>query len=98
MPLLNGVGGNAALVAAVQRRTTYPRQALQQQLSGQVLVSFLVDDAGFIRDAQIELTPSPVFNATVLQAVAALGRLTPGEADGETVDVFYTLPITFMIR
>ena len=97
MPLLNGVG-NQAIIAAVQRRTRYPVEALRNQLTGTVLVGFIVDDAGFIRDAHIELTPSPVFNATVLDAVRALGRLTPGEVDGDTVEVSFMVPITFSIQ
>ena len=58
----------------------------------------MVDDAGFIRDTHIVSSPGPYFNATVLQAVARLGRFTPGEVDGDTVDVSYLIPITFSIR
>lgn len=97
MPMLNG-RGNQAIVEAVQRGARYPAEALRQQLTGRVLVGFTVDDAGFIRDAQIELTPSPVFNASVLSAVKALGRLVPGEVDGETVEVSFTVPVTFSIQ
>ena len=102
MPLLKGSNGkesnNAAIVVAVQMRTIYPVAALRVQASGQVLVSFMVDDAGFVRDTHIVSSPGPYFNATVLQAVAGLGRFTPGEVDGDTVDVSYLIPITFSIR
>jgi len=93
-----GPGGNAAIVAAVQRGVRYPPEALRAQVTGRVLVGFLVDDAGFVRHVQILKSASPLLNATVLQAVYALGRLAPGEMAGEPMDTFFTCPVTFAIR
>lgn len=93
-----GPGGNAAIVAAVQRGVRYPPEALRAQATGRVLVGFLVDDAGFVRHVQILKSASPLFNATVLQAVYALDRLAPGEMAGEPMDTFFTCPVTFAIR
>ena len=93
-----GSGGTAAIVAAVQRGVRYPVEALRAHATGQVLVAFMVDDAGFVRNAQILKSASPLFNKTVLQSVAALGRLTPGQMAGEPIDVFFTVPVTFAIR
>lgn len=102
MPALKGSYGQgsstADIVKAVQMRTTYPVAALRAQASGRVLVSFMVDDAGFVRDVRIDSAPGPYFNETVLQAVAGLGRFSPGEMDGDTLDVSYTIPITFTIQ
>ena len=98
MPMLQGRTGSAAILAVVQQGVRYPAEALRAQLSGRVFVAFMVDDAGFVRNVRIISTPSPVFNQTVLASVASLGRLTPGEQAGDTVDVFYTIPITFDIR
>lgn len=97
MPTLNG-GGPAAIVEAVQRRVHYPVEALRTHAMGKVFVTFLVDDAGFVRNVRIVKTASPIFNTTVLQAVAALGRLTPGKMAGEPVDVSFTVPVTFVIQ
>ena len=97
LPTLNG-GGTAAIAAAVQRRVRYPIEALRARISGLVLVAFVVDDAGFVRDVRIVQTASPLFNTAVLRAVAALGRLTPGALAGEPVDVTITVPVTFTLR
>jgi protein TonB len=82
----------------VQRGVRYPVEALRAHITGKVLVAFMVNDAGFVRNAQILTSASPLFNVTVLQAVAALGRLSPGEMTGEPIDVFFTVPVTFAIR
>ncbi|MGI4874573.1 MAG: TonB family protein [Janthinobacterium lividum] len=97
MPTLNG-GGPAAIVEAIQRRVRYPVEALRAHAMGKVFVTFLVDDAGFIRNVRIVKTASPLFNMTVLQAVASLGRLTPGAMAGEPIDVAFTMPVTFAMQ
>ena len=96
-PTLNG-GGDQAIVAAVSSRVSYPPEALQQQQSGRVFATFLVDDAGFVRNVRILKSPSPLFNATVLDAVWALGRFEPGKMLGEPVDIFFTIPVSFKIQ
>lgn len=96
MPTLKG--GEQNIVAAVQRAVRYPVAALRAQATGQVFVSFMVDDAGFVRNIQIVSSPSPLLNPAVLTAVASLGRFVPGVHGGDPVDVFYTLPITFIIN
>jgi protein TonB len=96
LPSFQG-GGFKEMVAHVQRRVEYPMEALRKQLQGRVEVAFMVDEAGFIRHVHIVKSPSPLFNATVMRAVASLGRLTPGEQEGEPVEVSFTLPITFRV-
>jgi protein TonB len=93
-----GSGGSAAIAAAVQRGVRYPVEALRARATGQVVVTFMVDDAGFVRNVQVVKSASPLLDGTVLRSVAALGRLTPGQLAGEPIDVFFTVPVTFAIR
>lgn len=97
LPTLHG-GGPAVILAAIQRQVRYPAEALRSGVTGKVFVAFLVDDAGFVRHVRVLKSPSPLLNGAVLQAVAALGRLTPGAMAGEPVEVSFTLPVTFAIR
>lgn len=97
MPTLHG-GGPADIVAAIQRQVRYPAEALRTGVTGKVFVTFLVDDAGFVRHVRVLKSPSPMLNGAVLQAVAALGRLTPSVMAGEPVEFSFTVPVTFAIR
>ncbi|MDO7873898.1 TonB family protein [Hymenobacter sp. ASUV-10] len=97
MPVFQN-GGYKEMVAQIQRRVKYPIEALRQQIGGKVEVSFTVDETGFIRHIHIVKSPSPILNETVMQAVASLGRLIPGEEDGEPVDVVFTVPVTFQVE
>lgn len=93
-----GEGGLAAIVLAVQKRAQYPLAAQQAGISGRVLVGFMVNDAGYVGNVCIMKTASPLFNATVMQAVGSLPRFTPGESSGTPVDVFFTVPVTFRLQ
>lgn len=96
-PTLNG-GGDQAIMAAVNSHVSYPPEALLQQKTGRVFATFLVDDAGFVRNARILKSSSPLFNAVVLDAVWALGRFEPGKMSGEPVDIFFTIPVSFKLQ
>ena len=96
-PTLNG-GGDLVIAMAVQRNVSYPPEALLLQKSGRVFATFLVDDAGFVRNVRILKTPSPLFSATVLNAVWALSRFEPGKISGEPIDVFFTIPVSFKLQ
>ena len=96
-PTLNG-GGDQAIAAAVASRVSYPAEAQLQQKTGRVFATFLVDDAGFVRNVRILKSPSPLFSETVLNAVWALGRFESGKMLGEPVDVFFTIPVSFKLQ
>ncbi|GAA4023633.1 hypothetical protein GCM10022409_04370 [Hymenobacter glaciei] len=96
-PTLNG-GGDQAIAAAVSSHVSYPPEALVQQKTGRVFATFLVDDAGFVRNVRILKSPSPLFNTTVMDAVWALGRFEPGKMSGEPVDTFFTIPVNFKLQ
>jgi protein TonB len=97
MPVLRK-GGNAEIVSYIMRHVVYPTEALRREIKGRVFVSFIVDEAGFIRHVHVVKSPSPMLNEAAMRAVASLGRLKPGMQEGEPVDVGFTVPITFAIE
>jgi len=97
MPQLPGGGGNAAIVAAIQRNVIYPKAALANRIEGRVFVSFYVDSEGQVREAKIVKGLDPEIDAAVIAAVQKLPRFRPGTQDGKAVSVTFTVPITFAI-
>ena len=97
MPQLLGGGGNAAIVAAIQRNVVYPEAALANRIEGRVFVSFYVDSEGQVREAKIVKGLDPEIDAAVIAAVQKLPRFRPGTQDGKAVSVTFTVPITFAI-
>jgi protein TonB len=93
-----GNGGEQALVAAVMHNTVYPEEALRNQLTGRVLVSFMVTPLGTVADIKVTQSAHPLLDAAAVQAVQKLKRFTPGQEDGKPVKVSFTVPMNFNIK
>ena len=73
----------------------YPYTARRRNITGQVLVRFLVNEDGAVtRPAILEAEPRGVFEKAVLQALNHW-RFTPGYFEGKPVPTWVVLPIRF---
>ena len=97
MPALPGGGGNAALVAALQKNFKYPKPASASPIEGRIVVSITVEADGSIREAKVVKSPRPDCEAAVTAAVLRLPRFVPGRHNGLLVPVVVTVPLSFMI-
>lgn len=97
MPALPGGGGNAALVAALQRTIKYPKPTVANPVSGRVVVSITVAADGSVQAAKVVKSPRPDCEAAVLAAVRQLPRFVPGQQGGRAVPVVVTVPLTLLV-
>src|SRR6476469_962456 len=97
MPQLPGGGGNAAVVAAIQRALVYPPEAMRKGVEGRVFVSMTVGADGLVSNEKIMKDIGSGCDEAVLAAVRKLPRFQPGTQQGQPVAVTYTLPITFKL-
>ncbi|SHJ52350.1 protein TonB [Hymenobacter daecheongensis DSM 21074] len=91
-------GGIMALLTQVQSRTRYPKPLIRQGVQGKVLVDFIIDKTGAVTNARVKQSGAAPLDAEALRVVNSLTGWTPGQLDGEAVDVLFTLPVTFAIR
>ncbi|RFP66679.1 energy transducer TonB [Hymenobacter lapidiphilus] len=91
-------GGQQALLDYIGRTLRYPTAALKQNLQGVVKTAFVVAETGEVRCLQIKQGLWPELDAEALRVLASLPRFKPGQQNGETVPVYFTLPITFAIE
>lgn len=91
-------GGQQALLQYVGRSTRYPKVALKKHQQGKVFVTFVVDETGHVRYARIKKGVSPELDAEALRVMNGLARFEPGQQNGETVPVYFTVPVTFAIN
>ena len=90
-------GGMFAMIQYLSNNIQYPEQAKEGGIEGRVIVSFLVDKEGLIKDAQIEESVNPELDAEAIRVVSDMPRWTPGKQHGEPVDVKYSIPINFQL-
>lgn len=86
-------GGLAALMQFLADNLRYPKGA--ENVSGRVVVQFVVDKDGSVRDPKIIRSVDPLLDAEALRVVGMLPKFTPGEIDSKPVAVEYALPISF---
>lgn len=89
---------NAELIKFLQENVKYPEDAAKNKIQGRVLVQFVVDKEGNIKDPAILQGAYPSLDAEALRVVKLMPRWTPGYQDGQPVNVQYALPIVFKLN
>ena len=91
-------GGTASLLKCLSDLIVYPEQAVNDSISGTVLIQFIVKTTGHVKDVKVVRSVHPLLDAEAVRVVKALPPFTPGRLEsGEPVNVWYTLPITFKL-
>lgn len=92
MPKFNGDA-----IKWVNQHVKYPVKAIEQSISGKVLVSFVISKTGAVKDVRIAKGADPVLNEEALRVIKAMPAWTPGKQKGKVVNVAYTIPVNFSI-
>jgi len=88
-------GGDMELKKFIATNMIYPEEASAQRAEGVVMVRFVVNTVGNIKEVEIIQRVHPAIDAEVLRIVSKLERFIPGSQGGKPVNVYYMLPITF---
>ena len=95
-------GGKAALSAYLATNIRFPSTLMRKNYNtGPVSAKFIVDKSGTVRDVRVTTKPldkkmqkgMQEFMVTIIAAIEKMPRWRPGQVNGESVSVFYTLPI-----
>ena len=87
------IGGMRAL----QQSVDYPEFAKKAGIEGRVIVQFVVDEQGNVKDPKVTRGVHKLLNEEALKAVRDQ-RFKPGKQRGEAVKVQMSLPVTFRLR
>ena len=82
--------------ATYQVPASYPFEMKREGISGRVVVGFIVDSRGEVRDAYVIESSHPEFESPALQAVLKW-RFRPGRKSGKAVNTKMAVPIVFNI-
>ena len=90
-------GGIQALINWIGENMSYPQSCIDQNIEGRVVVSFIVDRTGQVRDAVVVRSVAPELDAEALRVVSSMPNWIPGMHDGKPVNVKYAIPLNFKI-
>jgi TonB family protein len=90
-------GGAPALMQYLSQNIRYPKEAMESETQGRVIVTFVVCKDGSICDAKVVKSVSPALDAEGLRVISSMPNWTPGTQSGKPVNVKYTVPISFRL-
>lgn len=91
-------GGETALMHYLASKIKYPRQARKKNITGKVVIQFIVNRKGKITNPTIAESVSPDLGNEALHVVQGMPDWKPGIQDGEPVNVQYNLPVQFQLQ
>ena len=100
-------GGKAALSRYLADNIRFPSSLLRKNYNtGPVAAKFIVDKLGDVRDVRVTTKPlskdmqkgMQEFMTTIIAAIEKMPRWRPGQVNGQSVPVFYTLPIEVNVQ
>ncbi|MFN3528902.1 MAG: TonB family protein [Bacteroidia bacterium] len=96
-PMPEFPGGDEALIQYMSEKVRYPAAAKDQGIEGIVIIQFVVDRQGKVRNAQVLRGVHPDLDAVSLEAVERMPDWQPAIEDEKAVNVLYNLPFRFRL-
>ena len=87
------IGGLSGLQAKVK----YPEIARKANVEGRVVVQFIVDETGNVRNAQVLRGVGGGLDEEATRVISEHAKFTPGHQDGKPVAVRLAIPIVFKL-
>lgn len=82
----------------IAKTTRYPSYAINNNIQGRVIVEFIVEKNGQVKEAKIIESISPELDKEALRVILQLERFYPGFMDNEPVRISYKQPINFELN
>jgi protein TonB len=90
-------GGEEALQRFIAENIVYPPSAMNVGIQGVVIVQFVVDSKGKIRNPEVVRDIGAGCGKAAVDVVMKMPNWSPGEQNGVAVSVRYTLPVRFKL-
>ncbi len=82
----------------VQGKVKYPQLAQENNISGRVLLMFVVEKDGSLTNIEVLQTPDSSLSEEAIRVLKTSPKWEPGKQRNQSVRVKYTLPIDFRIQ
>ena len=90
-------GGLEELYKWIDNNVQYPAVARENGIEGRVILKFIVEKDGSLRDSTVIRSVHPIVDREALRLVGQMPKWNPGKRAGIPVRVRYCLPIKFKL-
>lgn len=91
-------GGDAELYKFISNNLNYPAMAIENNVQGRVVVQFVVTKDGSIGNVKVVRSVDRDLDNEAIRVCKKLPKFIPGKQNGQPVNVWYTLPVTFKLE
>ena len=91
-------GGDAALMKFLHSNINYPQVAMENGVQGKVIVQFVVTKTGKVGEVKVIRSVDRDLDKEAIRVCKSLPDFIPGKMNGQAVNVWYTLPVTFKLQ
>ncbi|MFH0894798.1 MAG: M56 family metallopeptidase, partial [Bacteroidota bacterium] len=91
-------GGPEAMSAFMLKNIVYPKKAKENNITGKVMIDFVVDKTGKVKDVTVKKSVDPELDAEALRVIKMMPNWKPGKKDGQPIDIQLTLPVSFKLE
>ena len=91
-------GGDQAMMQFVADNVKYPQEAIDKEISGRVMVGFVVEKDGSISDVKVVKGIGGGCDEEAVRVVNAMPKWKPGMDKGKPVRVSYMMPFSFKLQ
>ena len=91
-------GGDQAMMKFVAENVQYPQEARDKEISGRVMVGFIVEKDGSVNEVKVVKGIGGGCDEEAIRVVKAMPKWKPGKQKGKPVRVHFLLPITFKLQ
>lgn len=91
------IGGQVALMRFIKENIDYPQDAVDGDIQGKVMVKFVIDEFGNVKDAEVVRSVDPLLDKEALRIVNSFPKWNPGVNGNKQVKVSVIIPINFIL-
>lgn len=82
----------------IQKNLQYPDSALNVGLEGKVLIVFIINRHGKVKDFKVKESTHQIFEKEALRVVSVSGQWQPASKNGEKINYQMTVPVEFVLK
>lgn len=98
MPTFNGGSPKTEFYKFIMANLKYPEQAVQNNISGRVIIKFVINSNGELVNAEVIRSVHPDLDNEALRVINSSPRWEPGIQSGRRVSVTFVFPISFKLK
>ena len=91
-------GGEVALMKFVKEHINYPAYEKEADISGRVLVRFVIEKDGSVSNVEILKKVSPGIDKEAKRVIESMPKWTPAKNNGKPVRLWFNMPINFTLQ